>query len=727
MLALPRPAIVGLIIASNLAFVAASKAGPPADKSFDPVPSPSRLTRRAVEVEVSKGLSSGTPRTLAISHIEVTQSIQDADHAVPILGGRRAYVRVFFDVANPSSNAINVPVAGALRVRLPDGSESVLRSVFDEYKPQVSAGQNKDVEAQRRDALSGLIFLLPSNLMASTGRFTVSLAEVFSPDQSVNYTCSNCREVARSFEVKDMAPLLRLTVVGVSYSYKGITYEPRPIDFDMVRSWLMRAYPISSITYRTAIKPYRGRGSHPVIDYENQKPDEFLCDDVNTFVAQLRRDDVRGGVDPRTHYFGLVYDGNKPADAVFPWMRGCSAVPRSPDPNALGSGPTGGVRKWGWDESGSYGGWYTAHELGHTLGRKHVGGTCREAAVDTHFPYAGGGLAKPTGPLFIGFDPGDGLRDAALPPIAIPGRGPVSNKIGHDVMSYCNWQWVSDYTSKQVYDRIVAENNLPGGPPEDSTPVAGAPSTRMARSRSATNDGSSSASSRLLHVIARLDDGWKKGSIVSVTEIDRAAPNSDPDGSSPLIETLGGDGRVIGSYPVAVLEFTDPNGDHTRVSDRPAGLISATVPTNAEVVGVRIIYDGKTVSERMAGSGRPEVRASPRPLVGALPKSSVTTRRAVEVQPPATTLALGERRVILNWEGSHEGGKTLNYSVQLSTDDGRSWETVAVDLTTPHVEIEPKNISEENRSRLSSGMPAKYKIIANDGFHTSELIGVLPQ
>ena len=72
-------------------------------------------------------------------------------------------------------------------------------------------------------------------------------------------------------------------------------------------------------------------------------------------------------MDARTHYYGLVSDG----DGSF-FMRGlASGIPGTADPSTVASGPTG-VNTWGWDTDGSYGDWYTGHELGHTFGRFHA-------------------------------------------------------------------------------------------------------------------------------------------------------------------------------------------------------------------------------------------------------------------------------------------------------------------------------------------------------------------
>jgi len=153
---------VAVIAASSMLHSAA--AGPPTDRSFDPVlprertlnPAP-WLKERAPTI-LRKVEPGGGQVALAISHIEVTQSIQDLDHSVSILANRRTYVRVFFDAATLPPKTTTLPVSGKLAVRLPDGSQRELNNVLKEARPRIDAKENGNVDRQRSTASSGLIF-----------------------------------------------------------------------------------------------------------------------------------------------------------------------------------------------------------------------------------------------------------------------------------------------------------------------------------------------------------------------------------------------------------------------------------------------------------------------------------------------------------------------------------------------------------------------------------------
>jgi len=120
----------------------------------------------------------------------------------------------------------------------------------------------------------------------------------------------------------DSAPL-RLHLVGFTYPFgtPPQTRVPTSVDFGLTISWLQRAYPVALVVASQTIVPANAAAP-------------FGCGDINSQLAALRALDMSAGADTRTHYYGIV------SDSGF-FMRGCSQVPSSPDPGAIGSGPTG--------------------------------------------------------------------------------------------------------------------------------------------------------------------------------------------------------------------------------------------------------------------------------------------------------------------------------------------------------------------------------------------------
>src|SRR4029079_5012250 len=80
-------------------------------------------------------------------------------------------------------------------------------------------------------------------------------------------------------------------------------------------------------------------------------------------------------------------------------------------------------------------------------------GFCGETQDDlARYPFANGQLAD-TNASFVGFDVGDPILGRPL--AAFPGVQ------WHDVMTYCNYQWLSVYPYLGVRLRLRAEDALP--------------------------------------------------------------------------------------------------------------------------------------------------------------------------------------------------------------------------------------------------------------------------
>jgi hypothetical protein len=213
---------------------------------------------------------------------------------------------------------------------------------------------------------------------------------------------------------------------------------PAAIHFAFLKSFLQRAYPVSTVEW-----------SHIVVDADFAAPfDDFTVDLANAQIAALRSREVSSGVDPRTHYFGLVDD-----DGSQNFMRGKAfAIPGSAQPDVVASGPAGVPNGFAGDLDASYADWYGAHELGHTFGRYHPGfPPGSQDASDPLFPYADGCISTPDS-QFVGVDTGD--PDLGLPAAALAGLK------YHDIMTYADDQWVSSYTYQAILARLIDEDAL---------------------------------------------------------------------------------------------------------------------------------------------------------------------------------------------------------------------------------------------------------------------------
>jgi hypothetical protein len=488
------------------------------------------------------------PVILKIDGIEVTQAIQNMAHSVPLIAGKATVARVYltlkFNFPLPPGQP-SASVTGEVSVRrTPAGP--VTKLVAANAIPVPQQGSLKD----RRKSLDlSLNFLIPDHLGTAGDLYLrVSRLEIkiagFPKSLVIPVPSHTTRHVTLV-----TSPPLRVRIVGIRYTTgtPPQSYAPSARDFQMVLSWLRRAYPVPEVLATQAI-----------IDATSTWP--FFCGDVNAQLSAIRALDVAGGMDRRTHYYGLVADG---AD----FMRGCaSGIPQTPDPTTVASGPVGSAT-FGWDNDGCYGDWYTGHELGHTFGRFHPG-FCGETHDDSSYPFANGQLSNSDGD-FVGFDFGDAAL--GLPMQALPGVD------WHDVMTYCTFQWLSSYTYMGVRNRIVAEETLGAAP----GPVRGAARVRR---RAAT------ASTDLIQAVARVNTQDGSGRFVFVNPIPAGDPTPQDPKSPVLLRALDASGKVLAQYRIAPKHDTCQEGG-------PGGsaTIDAIFPKTGSLAVLELTVSGKTV------------------------------------------------------------------------------------------------------------------------------------
>jgi hypothetical protein len=389
----------------------------------------------------------------------------------------------------------------------------------------------------------------------------------------------------------------------------------------------------------------------------------FGCGQINAQVAAIRALDVSGGTDKRTHYYGIVRDGGF-------FMRGCAAIPSTADPSAVGSGPTG-PNSWGWDFDGSYGDWYTGHELGHTFSRLHPGSGCGESSDDPNYPFANGQLANADN-AFVGFDVGDPTH--SLPMAALPGTD------WHDVMTYCNNQWLSSYTYEGIRARLVAEDSLAPGPSPSpgSGSGAGRPDERVPEE--AAMERMMAAERNLISVVATVNLTKEEGKIEYVNPLPQGEASRTQLDSPVVLRVKGADEQVLHEYQVGVkpLSIDSPEGDHL-------GLLNAVLAVDTDARAIELIVAGHTVDTFRASATPPDVRGVTR------------------VDPERHPLSIA-------WETDAETDDHT-YTIQVSTDNGRTWQTLAVGLTTPEVGID--------RDQFYGAENVLVRVIATDGFRSS--------
>lgn len=577
-----------------------------------------------------------TPYLLQMEGMEVTQAVQDMRQSVTLIAGKRTGVRVYLSYyASP-----DIRVRGELLARSDSGEFISVPSANQALLSSTNAG---NLGAMRGDASLSLNFILPPELIAAGG-WTFSLSSLVNTATATALTAARQTSIRARFV--NAAPL-RVRVLGVRYSWgsPAVQFTPSDLDFNLLFSWLRRAYPVAQVI-----------GSRAIIDSTATAP--FGAGDVNAQLAAIRALDVSGGADRRTHYYGMVSDGGF-------FMRGSAAgIPATPDPGTVASGPTGSGA-WGWDTDGSYGDWYGGHELGHTFGRRHPG-FCGETSDDPSYPFANGQLVNGEDAYFgfCGFDAGD--PSVSLPPAALPGTA------WHDVMTYCQRQWLSSYTYEGIRTRLAAEDALPSGLMAHAGSASGGPPDR--RFPQSVSPG---MSENLLSVVARVNLSRNDGQIRYVHPVAGGQVEGGTSTSPVTLRLKSATGELLNEYRVAVKldSDRDERGEET-------GLVDAIVAAAPEAREIELVIGEKIADTFRAGS-------SPQP-----------TQNLRKLEDPNV---MG-----LSWGDDATAGEGVSYAVQASTDEGQTWFTLAVGLETPQFTFDPKEFPGAQRIHI--------RILTTNGF-----------
>jgi hypothetical protein len=586
---------------------------------------------------------------LQLDAIEVTQGIQDLAQSIPLFAGKRTVVRVYLSHYANSG----ITVRGEISVRqAPSDAPFVIPSDNTVVLDPADAG---NIAVKRHNLARSLNFVLPHALEGPLGLTLTSVTNAVTSDP-----VSFGSERRPSIWFHATAPM-RVRVLGIRYTQDGVAHEPTPIDYALLLSWLARAYPTGQVVSTTG-----------VVDGTAAVP--FVCDDVNAQLAAVRALDMAAGGDERTHYYGLV------SDAGF-FMRGCTAgIPSSPTPSTVASGPTGPAT-WGWDGDGSYGDWYGGHELGHTYGRRHPG-FCGETQSDLeNYPFDDGQLAN-SDASFVGFDVGDPVN--ALPMV------PLRGTQWHDVMTYCDFQWLSAYTYLGVRRRLADEDNLgadgagaresgAGGRPDARFPHQ---ASREPAERQRAEQTPAAAGEVVVSVVAKVNLTKRTGRIEYVNPLERViASDRERRSASAMLRVRGVGDQVLQEAPVPVRLNSE-----LRTGEDQVGIVDAVVRVDASARIIELVLDGQTVDSYAVGGPLPSARAL-RVVEGAAREIAIVSDAARAVE------------------------RGQSYSIQVSTDAGRTWQTIAVGLKSPAIDLD--------RGHFRTGQDVRVRVIATNGLQRS--------
>lgn len=548
-----------------------------------------------------------------VTAVEITQAIQDLDNSVTLIEGKRTIARVHVqNIGYPSSARVTAKLCRPNECLSPSNSGGKIY-----VKTTPDRGKIDD----------SFYFELPPDWLYGTQTMS---AEVNPPGESYVPESSTDNNLLLKTINYEMNVPLKITLFGIKYKLdeSGQTISPRPTDYDLIRSWIKNAYPTAEIQWL--------QGS---IEMGVGIPG---CKEVlYNLMVRWSLDWATGKISSDRRYYGIVFDGGNIDNKII----GCSPIGKKIAAGAAGQPAKDLI----WDNDDSYGDWYAGHELGHSYGQFHIlggpsgGPKCGEEP-DPIILYPDGIIGGPStnANMFYGLF----VDQLSLYP-------PTS----HDVMTYCENQWISDFTFENMYDFITSETQHKVSTLEISNEV--------------------------LVIQGIVNYTTNTASLDTFYHIPNASLPSLPITGTHVIKLIGEGGVTLAKYP-----FTPVKNADLQPGDDITGLIGEVVPWITGTQSIAIYSNTLELSSKDVSPNIPTI--------------NVISPNGGETYTDT---------VIISWEASDADLDPLTYAIQYSADDGLTWQAVTVGITNT-------NVYTLDLSYIPGSDSALIRVLASDGVNT---------
>lgn len=566
---------------------------------------------------------------LEVTAVEVTQALQNLANEVPLIAGKRTFVRV-----HVTSELIEVADVDARLYGFRDGA-ALWGSPLSPTRGRVTIKPDGGDRGTLDDAF---LFELPSDWH----RGEVVLTAVVDPDDEfpeVEGEANNWLEETVTFETGG-----DFCVNFVPIHLHPSTYGHGAAGFwDMVA--LMKAfYPVGERNVDIIAGLTMYPDFHPLHHYD-------LPDDLDQVLRDLNQRDF-WTVDycDETHYYGMIHPDSQTS--------GPGGLGRRPGDVAAGIMRISHNSSW----PEPVGGRTLAHELGHNFGRRHVWCTGCEAdggPVDHSYPYeestphACGSSVPYTcriGPdsdsEFYGFWHNSGGTPEVIEPV---GAG--------DLMSYYYRRWISDWT----YEALLAAL------------------------RDAAGLASYTGELSLSTPWAQAGDYLFAAGIIDpetqTAELDPFYRTSEPDPKF-VARSQAQELETAGSAHAYSLVLEDATGRVLYTHSFTETALTDLGTSPGTVVFSEILpYDD--------GASRVVLRHGETELASRAVSAHAPT---VTLLSPNGGEAVGDQLTV-TWTGADADGDDLRYTIQYSADDGETWQALAQDWAGTSYEIDANDLA----------------------------------
>lgn len=608
----------------------------------------------------------------AITALEVTQGIQDLQNSVPLVRGKPAWVRAHVRRAEGNYS----PPVSAQLWRIVNGKYS-----GGPIYPSNLGGKIAPSSSPSRSQLNdSFYFPIPADwLNTPTLQIEVEvnpqlinscanpLICVFRWWREVTETNYNDNTLRSPVLTLQSVPTMRLALYNVVYSKKsGNTtnwYKANGTQLFEIEDWVRRAYPIANLDSRRSETTLDEASIYRwVKDDKGNNLYQLQADLVNQRLGLVRNIDQTFNPNfvQQMRYYGVV------TDASGDFMRGLGG-------GYIASGPTGNAATsgWGWwdTDNTSYGDWYAGHEIGHTWNRGHpaeagyVSETkkgCGHNRVDFNYPYPDAVIGGKNRLVPLGL--GGNTQWLVIPPDRYYGfdiflRGQVVyGPDWTDMMSYCNKQWISDYTYNAIRAQMQAEGLVQAaqvlGPAGEYAMIQGA-----------------------------FSDDLNTATLDTILHIPSPVGQPLPEPGAFAIHLRGANHTLLASYPFTPTVYED-------AADHHAYYINVAVPYPAGVQQIEVRKGDTLLATRTVSANPPHV----------------------QLQSPNGGETISENGLTVTWAMSDADGDPLAATVLFSADNGQRWQTLAVNITDTQVAL--------SFAALPGTTQGRIRVLVTDGVNT---------
>lgn len=569
---------------------------------------------------------------LKVGHVELTQAIQCkdnarcADNAVPLISGKKTFARVYVKVEG-SAAADTANVTAVATAREANGAVAQGKLLNGPIVARLSPDR-----ANEHDTLN---FAFEAAALDQIGALEVTInpAGAVAEDNLAN----NTRVVPLNFQA---VPDLHLVGVRIKYLKDGEWYTVAPMMPFYMTPYLRNVLPIGKVTWSFLAAPV-----------ECSTPMATLAD-WSALLGMLRDMKKKDTLHPAdAHWYAMLPFSQVDGPAGLGSLNGYDAMGRVP------------LYHENLEDAADI----LAHELGHNWGRLHAPGCLPsgDAWTDLSYPYPPALIGD------VGWDPQQAHGGKAT----APSPGYTVPSWTWDLMSYCQDEWVSEYTYRGI---LNYRGSWPAGAWADARPKPVEPA---------------SADEPRAYVFASGAVASGTATLDPFTVLTRTTGFSDHAGAGPYrLRVVAANSELLFERrfdlaPVVPTWLTDTLG----APDAASGWFYEIVPWAANAARVEMWSETGKLAERSLSPSAPVVQVT---------------------APSAGAVWSADGTYAIQWTASDADGDALTFDVSFSKDGGVTWQVIATRLRGNRLDV--------GADALAGTSQARIRVYASDGLRTRE-------